>query len=424
MLAIAIPALGSLVAEPLYLLVDSAIVGHLGPQELAALGVAAPTLLLIVGLCVFLAYATTTAVARATDDRERTELGVQGFWLGAAVGALAMVGLLAFAGPIARLMGGEGETAELAARYLRFAAPGLAAQLFAIAGQGWLRGEQRLGDALRLVIAAQLVNLAATVTLVYGFDLGLDGAAIGTTIAQLSFAGATLALVVRDVRGRGLSARPQPALLRSMTQFGGLILVRSAALSGSYALLAALAARISDPAVGAHHVAIQLLWLCALALDALAIAGQVLIAEAVGKGDAQQVRAVAARTIAWSCGWAAVLGGVLALLGPHLVLSVFTSDPQVADAAAEFWPWFCAVQVLGGAAFAFDGILLGLEDGAILAISMVVAAAAMLVALVILGGTTLAALWTAVIVLFAARTITLGVRAVTGPLRALPSAGP
>lgn len=421
--AIAIPALGSLVAEPLYLLVDTAIVGHLGTRQLAALAIATQALLTVITLCVFLAYGTTTEVARATDERARAALGVQGLWLGAATGALVTAVLLVLAGPIAGLIGGDSPAAPLAARYLRISAIGLAAQLIAIAGQGWLRGREQLGLALRLVVAGQLVNILAEVVLVYGLELDLDGSALGTVLAQVAMAGATITLVVRAARRTGAALRPNPATLARLARFGGLLIARSAALSGSYLIVSGAAARISEPAVGAHQVGTQLIWLGALALDALAIAAQVLVAGALGAGDHAGARSAALRLTLISSLFGVLVAGALALAGPTLVTSLFSPDPAVAAAARELWPWLCGIQLIGGVVFALDGILIGAQDGRILALSMIVAAVVLVLTLVVVGTGTLTALWSALTALFLARTATLAVRMLRGPLQD-PPAGP
>ncbi|MBJ7471657.1 MAG: MATE family efflux transporter [Solirubrobacteraceae bacterium] len=416
--AIAIPALGSLIAEPLYLLVDAAIVGHLGTRELAALAIATQALLTIVSLCVFLAYGTTTEVARGGDERTRAALGAQGLWLGAATGVAVAAGLLLFAGPIARAIGGDSAAVDLAARYLRISAVGVAAQLVAIAGQGWLRGREQLTLALKLVVVGQVINIVAEVVLVYGLDLGLDGSALGTVVAQVCVALASVTLVVRAARASGASLRPSPATLARLSRFSSLLLVRSAALSGSYLLVGAYAARISEPAAGAHLVGIQLLWLGALALDALAIAAQVLVAAALGAGDPLASRAAALRITMWSMVFGALVCGLLAVAGPTLVASVFSPDPAVAEAARELWPWLCALQLVGGLVFALDGILIGAQDGRVLALSMVAAAAVLALTLAFVGTSTLTALWTALLAMFLMRTATLSVRALRGPLQA------
>lgn len=424
--AIAVPALGSLVAEPLYLLVDTFIVGHLGRQQLAALGISMQLLLTIVGLCVFLAYGTTTEVARAADERSRSALGVQGLWLGAAVGLVVAIVLLTLSGPIADAIGGGGETSDLGARYLRLSAVGVAAQLVAIAGQGWLRGREQLRVALRLVLIGQAVNLVAEVVLVYGAGLGLDGSALGTVIAQLSMAGATIALVLRSARATDAPLRPGAATLAHLSRFGGLLLIRSIALSGAYLVVGGFAARISDGAIGAHQIAMQLLWLGALALDALAIAAQVLVASALGARDPGAARRAAARVTMISAGFGVLVGALLAVIGPTAVVTLFSPDfspdPAIAAAARELWPWLCAIQLVGGIVFALDGILIGANDGRVLAGSMVVAAAVLYVSLFATGTSSLHALWIAILAMFFARGAALGLRALRGPLQVVPAA--
>lgn len=421
-IALAVPALGSLVAEPLYLLADTAIVGHLGRQQLAALGLASQALITIAGLCVFLAYGTTTAVARARSAREQAELGAQGAWLAACIGAGVAVVLLAAADPIMRALGGETATAEMAARYVRISAIGLGAQLVVIAGQGWLRGREQLGLALRLIVAAQLLNVLLELLLVYGLGFGLDGSALGTVVAQVWLASVTVWLLRRQCTHTGADPRPQVHRMRAMASFGGLLFARSVALVASYLLLASLAARISDAAIAAHQIAIQLLWLGALAMDALAIAAQVLVASALGAGAPARARAIARRVVALSVGFGALLGALLLALGPNLVVAGFGNDPTVADAARELWPWLCAAQLLGGLVFALDGILIGAEDGRMLAVGMLLSAVVMVLTLAAVGAGSLRHLWGALLALLAARALTLTLRAFRGPLQQMPAA--
>lgn len=421
--AIAVPALGSLVAEPLYLLVDTAIVGHLGTRELAALAIATQGLLAIVSLCVFLAYGTTTEVARAGDERGRATLGVQGLWLGAATGLGVGAVLLLLAGPISQAIGGDSPANDLAARYLRISALGVAAQLVAIAGQGWLRGREQLGLALRLVLLGQAINIVAEIVLVYGLGTGLDGSALGTVLAQVVLAAATVWIVLRSARATGAPLRPSPATLSRLARFGGLLFARSFALTSGYLIVSAAAARISEPAVGAHQVGTQLIWLGALALDALAIAAQVLVAAALGAGDHAGARRVALRLTLISGGFGVLVASLLALAGPTLVTSFFSPDPAVAASARELWPWLCGMLLIGGIVFALDGILIGAQDGRVLALSMIGAAATLLLTLLVAGTSTLTALWAALLAMFIARGLTLGVRTLRGPLRAPVGAG-
>jgi len=141
--ALALPALGALAAEPLYVLVDTAIVGHLGTTQLASLAIAATVLSTAFTIFNFLTYGTTAQVARlhgAGRDADATALGSQALWLALAIGAFLLVAVAVLAAPAVTLMGGEGEVADGAVLYLRIAALGSPFFMLATAGQGFLRG--------------------------------------------------------------------------------------------------------------------------------------------------------------------------------------------------------------------------------------------------------------------------------------------
>ena len=181
-LALAVPALGALAAEPLYVLVDTAIVGHLGTTQLAALAIAATVMSTAFTVFNFLTYGTTARVARlhgAGQAEEAARLGSQAMWLSLAVGALLLVLIAALAEPAVALMGGEGEVADGAVLYLRIAALGAPLFMLSTAGQGYLRGIGDLKTPLRILVAAHVVNAVLEVLFVYGFGWGLAGSAWG-----------------------------------------------------------------------------------------------------------------------------------------------------------------------------------------------------------------------------------------------------
>ena len=368
-LALALPALGALAAEPLYLLADTAIVGHLGTTQLAALALAATALGAVTTMFNFLVYGTTAAVARAHGGGEAArahELGGQAVWLGLGLGCVLAVAVLALAGAALTLLARPGHVADAAARYLRISAPGLPAVLLATAGQGYLRGVSQLRRSLEIVIVANLANLVLEAVLVYGLGLGLDGSALGTVIAQLGMGAAFLAVVWP-------LPRPQPALMRPLARVGSEIAVRTAALYASFVVASAVLARIGKASLGAHQVAFQLYNLLSLVLDALAIAGQVLVGRMLGSGDGEGAYDASRRLIVL-----AVAGGLLAavVLGalywplPHL----FTSDPRVIDRLHAIWPLLALMQPAAAAVFALDGVLIGAGDTLFLALAMVAAA--------------------------------------------------
>ena len=378
-LALALPALGALAAEPLYLLADTAIVGHLGTSQLAALALAATALGTVTTVFNFLVYGTTSQVARAhgAGERERAhQLGSQAVWLGLAMGVGLGALTLVLAAPALTLLAPRGHVAGLAARYLRISAAGVPAVLLATAGQGYLRGVASMRRPLEIVIASNVLNLILELVLVYGLRLGLDGSALGTVIAQLVM-GAAFLRVVWPL------PRPNLRAMRGLARIGAEIAIRTSALYLSFIVASAVLARIGKASLGAHQVAFQLYNLIALVLDALAIAGQVMVGRMLGAGDGEGAYEAARRLTVLSllggCVAAAVLAGLYEPL-PHL----FTSDPRVINRLHAIWPLFVAMQPVAAGVFALDGVLIGAGDTRYLAFAMVIAAVLFYVPLALL----------------------------------------
>jgi putative MATE family efflux protein len=370
--ALAVPALGALAAEPLYLLVDTAIVGHLGTPQLAALAIAATVLSTVFTVFNFLTYGTTAHVARlhgAGRERDAAEVGSQALWLSLAIGVVLLVLVVAVAAPAVELMGGEGEVARQAALYLRIAALGAPFFMLATAGQGYLRGISDLRTPLKILVAAHAVNVVLEVLFVYGFGWGLEGSAWGTVIAQ---AGMGLAFVA--VQRRAGWERPRWSRIRPLVRIGGHIAVRTSALLASFLVASAVLARVGAPSLAAHQIAFQLFVFLALVLDALAIAGQVMVGGMLGAGDAGGAREAARRMIGWSVVAGALFGVLLLALG-ELIPRAFTSDPAVVAQAREIWWIFALMMPANGAVFALDGILIGAGDTRFLMWGMLAAAA-------------------------------------------------
>lgn len=370
---LALPALGALAAEPLYLLVDTAIVGHLGRPQLAALGIAFTILGGLFAVFNFLQYGTTAQVARAGgagESETARRLGAQAVWLSLGFGIAVSVLVAALAAPLVSLMGGEGEAADYAVTYLRIAAVGFPAAFLALGGQGYLRGVADLRTPLAIVFAGNVVNLVLEVLFVYGFGWGIEGSAWGTAIAQLGMGAAFIVVIVRQLQPG--EARVRLRLARRVLSLGKWIFLRTTALMGSFVLAGAVATRFGEASIAAHQVAFQLWIFLALVLDSVAIAGQIIVGRELGGGRRDEAYGAGERMI-----WLSVaLGGGFAAL--MLVLSsalpkAFTGDVAVLDEAALLWPLFVLMQPLNGAVFALDGILIGAGDGPFLAASMVVA---------------------------------------------------
>jgi len=370
---LAVPALGALAAEPLYLLVDTAIVGHLGRSQLAALGIAAAVLGGVFAIFNFLQYGTTAQVARAGGAGQAEtarRLGAQAVWLSLAFGTVVAALVAALAEPLVSLMGGEGQAASYAVTYLRIAAIGLPAAFLALGGQGYLRGISDLRTPLVIVIAGNAVNVVLEVLFVYGFGWGIEGSAWGTAIAQLGMGTGFVVVILRAMRPG--EVRLQLVFARRVLSLGKWIFLRTSALMSSFVLAGAVATRFGDASIGAHQVAFQLFIFLALVLDSIAIAGQIIVGRELGAGRREDAYAAGERMIWLSVG----AGGVFALLMlalANVLPRAFTGDAAVLDEAALLWPLFALMQPLNGAVFALDGILIGAGDGPYLAGSMVIA---------------------------------------------------
>ncbi|GIU86390.1 MAG: MATE family efflux transporter [Acidimicrobiia bacterium] len=406
-LRLAVPAFGALVAEPAYVLVDTAIVGRLGTLPLGGLAVAGAALTAAFGVFNFLAYGTTAAVARhfgAGDERTAAEHGIAGLWLALGLGiSLTAVGL-ALAPAIVDAMGASARVRPHALTYLRIGLLGAAPLLCTLAATGYLRGLQDTRTPFAIAVAANAANLVLDLVLIYGLDLGLAGSAWATVVAQAAGAVAILGVVARRARAAHAPARPRRAHVRGALVVGGQLTVRTASLLAVFTAATAIASRIGDDEVAAHQVAWQIWLFLALALDAIAIAGQAIVGRTLGSGDAAGTRARARRMVEWG-----VLAGLLAAaaviaLRP-LLASAFSDDPAVRDHLLVVLWAVAGMQPLAAIVFVLDGVLIGAGESRYLAVAMVAAAAAFVpaAALVVAAGGGLVALWGALYVFMAAR---------------------
>ncbi|MGW1072400.1 MATE family efflux transporter [Streptomyces sp. NPDC002537] len=426
--SLALPAFGALVAEPLFVMADSAIVGHLGTPQLAGLGVAAALLTTAVSVFVFLAYATTAAVARrvgAGDLQAAIRQGMDGIWLALLIGAAVIAAVLPTAHAVVELFGASPTAAPYATAYLRISALGIPAMLVVLAATGVLRGLQDTRTPLYVAIGGFAANGALNLGLVYGAGLGIEGSAWGTVIAQYAMAAVYLAVVVRGARRHGASLRPDAAGIRACAQAGAPLLVRTLSLRAVLMIATAVAARLGDAEIAAHQIVLTLWSLLAFALDAIAIAGQAIIGRCLGADDAAGARAACRRMVQWGIASGVALG-VLVVAARPLFIPMFTSDGAVRDALLPTLLIVAVTQPVAGVVFVLDGVLMGAGDGPYLARAMLVVLAVFApVALLVptLGGG-LTTLWWAMTLMMTVRMLSLWLRTrsghwlVTGAVRA------
>jgi putative MATE family efflux protein len=413
-LRLAVPALGALVAEPIYVLVDTAIVGHLGARQLGGLGVAGAILTAAFGVFNFLAYGTTAAVARLTgagDERRAVEHGIAGLWLALGLGvALGAVGLLA-APTVVDLMGASDAVRPYALTYLRISLLGAPMVTVMLAGVGYLRGTQDGRTPLIIAIAANLVNLVLELVLVFGLDLGIAGSAWGTVIAQTLAAGAYVLIVDRARRATQASAHADRTEIVRIARVSGHLVVRTASLLVAFTTTTAIASRISDTAIAAHQVAFQLWYFLALALDAIAIAGQSIVGRHLGADDVLRARAVTRRML--ELGVVAGFGAGLLVVAARVPLArVFSDDADVRAAVVHVLPVVALWQPIGAIVFVLDGVLIGAGETRSLARIMVASTLVFLPFAAIVAATDagLTWLWLALGVFLVGRAVGMGAR--------------
>ncbi|MGW6579179.1 MATE family efflux transporter [Streptomyces globisporus] len=417
-IALAVPAFGALVAEPLFVMVDSAVVGHLGTPQLAGLGIAAALLMTAVSIFVFLAYATTAAVARrvgAGDLPAAIRQGMDGIWLALLLGAATVALAIPTAPWLVDVFGASDTAAPYAITYLRISILGIPAMLVVLAATGVLRGLQDTRAPLYVAIGGFTANAVLNVTLVYGAGLGIAGSAWGTVIAQVAMAAVYLIVVIRGARKHGASLRPDAAGIRASARAGVPLLIRTLSLRAVLMIATAVAARLGDVDIAAHQIILSLWSLTAFALDAIAIAGQAIIGRYLGADDEKGAREACRRMVEWGIGCGIVLG-VLIVLARPLFIPLFTSDPSVKDALLPALLVVAVSQPIAGVVFVLDGVLMGAGDGRYLAWAMLVTLAVFApVALLVpsLGGG-LTALWWAMTLMMTVRLITLWLRTRSG----------
>jgi putative MATE family efflux protein len=361
LLSLAASAFVVLAAEPLYLLVDTAVVGHLGTTALSGLGVAAALMGLLLLIGTFVEYGTTSRAARWFGARRHDAAvneGVQASWLAVIIGVWVILLGEAFAHPVIGLLAGSNpDTQHAAESWFRIAVLGTPGVLLVLAGNGWMRGVQETRRPVRIVVIANALSAAASPLLVYPLHFGLQGSAIANVAAQVVGGG----LFLRALHSSTSAIRPQWTVMRAQLVVGRDLVVRSAAFQIAFLTAAGVASRMGSAQIAAHQIGLQLWEFTALLLDSFAIAAQSLVGAALGASNES-----AARRMAWQVAryglWAGCAFSLLFAAGWQLVPEAFTSSGAVQHQAHVLWPWLVAMLPAAGIVFALDGVLIGAGD--------------------------------------------------------------
>lgn len=368
-LELALPAFAALVAQPLFVMADTAIVGQLGTDPLAGLGVGSTLTLALVGVFVFLAYGSTATVARlvgANREKDAAESGVQAMWLALVLGAVTGLVSWGFAPQLAAWLGAGGTVHEQAVAYLHWSLPGLPGMFLVLAATGTLRGMADGRTPMVLAIGAAVLNLVGDVVLVFGLGMGIAGSGAATAFAETLMGLTAAGIVARGAAGVGAGWRPRLAGMRASLLVGVPLLIRTLALRAALLLTTWTAARSGAVALAAHQVGFTIWSFLQYVLDALAIAGQTLIGQALGASRPGEARVLSRRMTGWSLCAGLLLGGVT-LFVRHLLAALFTPDPGVRDAVAAVLVVIGCTLVIASWVTLFDGVLIGAGDGPYLA---------------------------------------------------------
>lgn len=412
---LALPALGSLAADPLLSLIDTAFIGRLGAEALAALGVSAAVLGVAFFVFNFLEVGTTTEVARAVGSGNVPAAG-RAVWtagsLAVGIGIVVAATLIVFGGAIVGGFGAEAEVVTLAGGYLGIRALAAPAVLLMRAAHGAYRGFQDTKTPMIVAVGINVLNLVLDPILIFGAGWGITGAAWATVVAQWVGASWFLVLLARNADRFGLrSARPAPSEVRAFLRVGRSLVIRTAALLTTFTLATAVATRVSATAVAAHQVLSQLFLFLALVLDALAIAAQALVGRLMGAGDRQRAREIADRLVVLGAAVGVGLAGLLVAVGGVLP-AWFTTDEAVQSAMATSYWILVALLPVAAVVFVWDGVFAGVGDFAYLAGAMVLSAlvgTAMLLSVIPLG-LGLPGVWIGIVVFLCVRAVTLAWR--------------
>jgi putative MATE family efflux protein len=412
-LALAIPALGTLAADPVLSLVDTAFVGRLGAVPLAALGIDTALFAFAFAVFNFLAYATTPMVAQARGRGDVAGSGVivrRAMVLAVGIGVLATAVLAFLAEPLVRLMQAAPEVVDPAVSYLRIRAFAVTALLVITAANGAYRGFKDTKTPLYVTLAVNGFNILLDWWFIFGLGLGLEGAALATVAAQWIGAGVFVLLLRRVARREKWPVeRVRFAELLPFLSVGGVLVLRTLMLVLALTLAAATAARIGTIEVAAHQVVAQLWFLLAMIVDALAISAQALVAELAGREDRAGARSLSDRLLRWGVAAGMLLGVVVAGLG-HLLAPIFTPDPTVQAAIRSVLLVAAVMQPIAAWVFVADGIYLALLRIRLLALSTAAGLAAVVVVLgfTLAGGWGLLGVWWAITAMIAGRALVLG----------------
>lgn len=382
---LAIPTFGQLIAEPAFILVDTAIIGNVGDSALAGLSLGSTVVLTAVGLCVFLAYSTTSQVARLFGAGKRhkgMQVGLDSIWLSLFIGIVLAAALFTLADPICRFLGGREDVLEQAVIYTRAVVLGVPGMLIVYATNGIFRGLQKVNITLVAAVSGAILNTVLDVLFVIVMGFGIAGSGVATLISQW-FMGIFLVVpAIRWALADGATLKPHFSGIAAAGSDGAPLFLRTLALRGAIVATVMAAAAMGTQVLAGYQI-VNALWSFSVnILDSVAIAGQALVGAKIGAscfGEARNLTRITARAGAFM----GVLVGTAFIVLGFIAAPAFSPNPNIQAVVAGGMLISGITMPMQGWMWALDGILIGAGDFRYLAITLFAAAAVYIGALVL-----------------------------------------
>lgn len=387
-----VPTLGALVAEPVMLMCDTAMVGRLGITALAGVGVSSTVLNTCVGLFIFLAYAASPHIAQHVARNNITSAlnsGVNGLWLSLGIGSLVMMLGYSTSSYVVHWFTKDPATAAVALSYLDISFLGLIPILVSTAATGILRGLSDTVTPLKVMGIGCGCNVALNYLLIYPCGFGVVGSALGTVIAQWGMAIFFVWKILQHCRGHQVALRPGKEGLSVFGTQGGWLFLRSLVMRIGLLIIMRIAASTGTIGLASVHIQMTLLSLYSLTMDSLAIAAQLLMGKARGTYSNPNsypitgpMKRIISRLTLWSFILGIVCSLILSLISPFIG-KLFSNNSTV----ISYTLWLTLLSALTAplAAYVFttDGIAMGLQDNKYLSLASIFNVAVLCVWLIV-----------------------------------------
>ena len=361
---LAVPTFGQLIAEPAFVLIDTAIIGHIGKNALAGLSIGSTVLLTTTGLCLFLAYNTTSQVARllgAGKNREGFSVGMDGLWLALLLGVILTVVLIFAAEPLCFAIGARGAMLRSAIIYTQMVMPGLPAMLLVYAANGIFRGLCKVRITLFAAVSGAALNTILDIIFIFGLHMGIAGSGIATMIAQWYMGLALTIPAIVWAEKSDARLRPHFQHILHSAGSGVPLFVRTLALRVCMVATVVTATRLGTNTLAAYQVANSCWNFVMNILDAIGIAAQTIVAAALGAGLRKRA-GIITRICAQVGALSSVVVGLFMILLGWCCATLFSPHADIQILISVSMTILGLFLPLAGWMWALDGVLIGAGD--------------------------------------------------------------